>query len=123
MVKDFTDLLVWQKAHSMVVMIYQLVSNFPKFEQYGLSDQMRRSAVSVTSNIAEGFGRQTAKEKGQYYYLAKGSLTELRNQLYVARDVGYVTLTEVNKILIIMEEVYKMLFGLIKTTKLSIPTS
>jgi len=107
----------------MVVMIYQLVSNFPKFEQYGLSDQMRRSAVSVTSNIAEGFGRQTAKEKGQYYYLAKGSLTELRNQLYVARDVGYVTLTEVNKILIIMEEVYKMLFGLIKTTKLSIPTS
>ena len=123
MVKDVTDLLVWQKAHSMVVMIYQLVSNFPKFEQYGLSDQMRRSAVSVTSNIAEGFGRQTAKEKGQYYYLAKGSLTELRNQLYVARDVGYVTLTEVNKILIIMEEVYKMLFGLIKTTKLSIPTS
>ena len=123
MVKDFTDLLVWQKAHSMVVMIYQLVSNFPKFEQYGLSDQMRRSAVSVTSNIAEGFGRQTAKEKGQYYYLAKGSLTELRNQLYVARDVGYVTLTEVNKILIIMEEVYKMLFGLLKTTKLSIPTS
>jgi four helix bundle protein len=117
MVRDFTDLIVWQKAHAMVVEIYKLVANFPVYEKYGLADQMRRASVSITSNIAEGFGRQTPKEKTQFYFIAKGSLTEVRNQLYIARDVGYVNKDRVRELLLIMEDVYKMMYGLIRATK------
>ena len=120
MIRDFTDLLVWQKAHVLVVEIYKLVTKFPSYERYGLADQMRRAGVSITSNIAEGFGRQTLREKTQFYYMAKGSLTELRNQLYIARDVEYVEESRVNTLLLIVEEVYKMLYGLIRSTRTNV---
>src|SRR3989344_3697710 len=88
-IRSFTDLKVWQEGHRLVLMIYQVTNNFPGKETYSLTDQMRRAVTSVTSNVADGFGRQTYKEKVQFYYLAQGSLIELKNQLLIARDVGY----------------------------------
>jgi four helix bundle protein len=89
MVHSFTDLRAWQEAHELVLYVYKITRNFPKEESFGLTNQMRRAAVSITSNIAEGFGRQSLKEKIQFYHLSKGSLNELRSQFFIARDVGY----------------------------------
>lgn len=88
-IKSFTDLKAWKEGHKLVLLIYQVTKTFPREETYSLTDQMRRAATSITSNIAEGFGRQSYKEKVQFFYLAHGSLTELKNQILVAKDVGY----------------------------------
>lgn len=74
---SYRDLQVWQESRNLATKIYQITSKFPPSEQFGLTDQMRRAAVSIPSNIAEGFGRLSAKEKGQFYFVAKGSLAEL----------------------------------------------
>lgn len=89
-IESFTDLKAWQEGHKLVIMVYSVTKNFPKEEAYSLTDQMRRAATSVTSNIAEGFGRHSYKEKVQFYYQAQGSLTELKNQLMISKDVGYI---------------------------------
>src|SRR3989344_2070893 len=88
-IRSFTDLIAWKKAHILAVKIYKITETFPHKETYSLTDQTRRYATSISSNIAEGFSRQSKKEKLQFYYTAKGSLTELHNQLLIARDVGY----------------------------------
>lgn len=88
-IKSFTDLNAWKEGHKLVLMIYKQTDSFPSKEKYSLIDQMRRAAVSVTSNIAEGFGRITNKNKCQFYTMAQCSLTELQNQLIIARDIGY----------------------------------
>ncbi|MDO8443113.1 MAG: four helix bundle protein [bacterium] len=90
-IQRFTDLLVWQEGHKLVLMIYKETKNFPSEEKYGLTDQMRRAVVSFTSNIAEGFSRRSSKEKHYFYSNAKGSMTELQNQLLIAKDVGYLS--------------------------------
>ena len=97
-IRDFTDILAWQEGHKLVLDIYRLTKKFPKEEIFGLVSQMRRAAVSVTSNIAEGFGRQGYKEKVQFFYVAQGSLIELKNQLLIARDIGYISTVEFTKI-------------------------
>lgn len=118
MIRDFTDLFVWQKAHVLVVEIYKLVAEFPSFEKYGLADQLRRASVSITSNIAEGFGRHSMKEKIQFFHMAMGSLTEVRNQIYIVRDVGYMKdQIIIDSLLLKISEVEKMMFGLIKSSK------
>lgn len=89
-IQTFTDLKVWQEGHKLVVMVYKITKHFPKEETYSLVDQMRRAASSITANIAEGFGRQTYREKVQFYYLAQGSLVELKNFILIAKDVGYI---------------------------------
>ena len=89
--KSFRDLRVWQAAYTLTLDVYKLCDSFPKHEQYGLGSQMTRAAVSVCSNIAEGFGRRSVKEKDQFYNMANGSLTELENQLLVAHGVGYIS--------------------------------
>src|SRR3989339_2007656 len=86
----FTDLNAWKEGHKLAVKIYEITKNFPKEELYGITSQMRRCAVSITSNIAEGFSRQTSKEKVQFYSIARGSLTELQNQLIISKDIGYI---------------------------------
>ena len=78
-IRSFTDLNAWKEGHKLVILVYKTTKDFPKKETYSLVDQMRRAATSVTSNIAEGFGRQTYKEKAQFYYQAQGSLVELKN--------------------------------------------
>lgn len=90
-INNFTDLISWKETHSLVIEIYKVTKKFPKEERYGLTDQIRRCAVSISSNIAEGFSRKGKKEKIQFYYLSKGSLTELQNQLLISKDVGYLS--------------------------------
>jgi four helix bundle protein len=82
---------VWQKAHGVVLSVYEVTGAFPESERFGLTSQMRRAAVSITSNIAEGFGRQTSKDKARFYLNARGSCYEVQSQLYIARDVDYLT--------------------------------
>ena len=82
--KVFTDLLVWQKAHSFVMSIYRLCEKFPKSETYGLIYQMRRAAVSIPANIAEGFGKSSIKDKMRFLDISKGSLEECRYYLILA---------------------------------------
>ena len=89
-IKSFTDLYAWKEAHKLVIMIYKVTRQFPKDELFGLTNQIRRAAVSVTSNIAEGFSRNTFRDKTQFYSISLGSLTEVQNQLLIARDVGYI---------------------------------
>lgn len=79
-IREFTDLKVWQEGHKLVLIIYKLTNEFPKEERYSLIDQLRRCVISITSNIAEGFGRHSYKEKIQFYYQSQGSLTELKTK-------------------------------------------
>lgn len=102
----------------MVLMIYRVTKDFPEEELFGLVSQMRRCAVSATSNIAEGFSRQSYKEKTQFYSMAQGSLTELQNQLLVARDVGFLTEEKFQEIAKQAVNAHKLISGLIKSSKL-----
>ena len=88
-VRSFEDLLVWQKAHQLVLTIYQVTKLFPKEEQYGLISQIRRAAVSVPANIAEGFRRRTKADKQRFLTIAHGSLEEVRYYLILSNDLGY----------------------------------
>ena len=90
-IKSFTDLIAWQESHQFVLLIYKLTGSFPSQERFCLVDQMRRAAISITSNIAEGFARQYPKEKIQFYAIALGSNSELQSQLVIARDLDYIT--------------------------------
>jgi four helix bundle protein len=87
--KTFQDVKLWQKAHQWVLGIYKLTGTFPKTEQFGLSSQMRRAAVSVPANFAEGFRKKTKAEKMRYYNIAQGSLAESQYYLLLANDLGY----------------------------------
>ena len=116
-IKSFTQLTTWQMGHTLVLEIYKITFKFPKQETYSLVDQMRRAVVSITSNIAEGFSRRTSKEKVQFYYMALGSLTELQNQILVAKDVGYINKESFKKLASRTTEVSKLINGLIKSIK------
>lgn len=114
-IAKFTDLNSWKEAHKLVLQIYKITNNFPQKEQFSLTDQMRRSVVSISSNIAEGFTRYGAKEKRQFYFIAKASLTELENQLIISKDVGYIKEINLNNLLNQTEVVGRMLTGLIRS--------
>lgn len=89
-IKTFKDLKVWQKGMELVKEIYNITGTFPKDEQYGLTSQMRRAAISIPSNIAEGFRRRYAKEHKQFLSIALGSAAELETQVLIAKDLGYI---------------------------------
>lgn len=116
-ITSFTDLQTWKIGHEVVLAIYKIVKTFPKAELYGLSNQMRRAAISITSNVAEGFGRKNYKEKTQFYYLSHGSLVELQNQLIISRDVGYIDSNAYQEIYQLTMKTQKLLNGLISKTK------
>jgi|tagenome__1003787_1003787.scaffolds.fasta_scaffold20253786_2 four helix bundle protein len=111
----FSDLRVWQSAMDLVFEIYQQTSNFPKNETYGLTQQMRRAAVLVPSNIAEGKGRRTAKDFSQFLYQARGSLLELQTQTIIAKRLGYLSEKHTNELLKRAAEVGRGLAGLINS--------
>jgi len=115
--KSFTDLLAWQKAHQLVLEIYRITRDFPPEELYGLTSQLKRAAVSITSNIAEGFSRGSYKEKIQFYLRALGSSTEVQNQPLVARDVKYLSQENFTRLAQLSVEVNKLINGLIKKSK------
>jgi len=116
-IRTFTDLHTWQEAHKLVLIIYKVTKEFPKEELFGLVSQMRRAVASITSNIAEGFSRQSYKEKIQFYSIAQGSNTEIQNQLLIAKDVGYLTKKYFDEIAKQSVTVHKLLNGLIKKSK------
>lgn len=122
-IKSFTDLNSWREGHQLVLEIYKITQNFPKEEQFGLTNQLRRAAVSITSNIAEGFSRTSYKEKIQFYATALGSLTEVQNQLLIAKDITYISKTEFGFIAEKTVIVNKLLNGLIKKSKTLIHNS
>lgn len=101
----------------MVLEIYKVSRAFSSEERFGLVSQLRRAAVSITSNIAEGFSREFYKEKVQFYSMAKGSLTELQNQFLIARDVGYVNQEVFDRLAEKSVTTHKLLTGLIKSSK------
>lgn len=88
-VVKFTDSIAWREAHELVLGVYKISKNFPAEEQFCLTSQIRRAVVSISSNIAEGFSRKSVKEKTQFLRQALGSLTEVQNQLLIAKDIGY----------------------------------
>ena len=107
----FEDLSVWQKAHQTVLRIYRVTGSFPAEERFGLSSQMRRAAVSVPANLAEGFKKRGVKDKLNFYNIAQGSLEELRYYLILSKDLGY--LSDNHEMVESAEEIARMLHGLI----------
>ena len=97
--KSYIELDVWKQSRLLVKQVYELTKQFPKEEQYGLSNQMRRCSVSIPSNIAEGHGRNHTKDSLQFFFIARGSLYELETQLYLSNDLGYFPLDILNEIL------------------------
>lgn len=120
MTKTYKELLVWQKSYQFSLLIYKLTAKFPKCELYGLTSQMRRSAVSIPSNIAEGYCRYSKKEYIQFLQIAFGSGAELETQLLVAKDLKYLNLDEFNQTNELLVEVMKMLNSLVRKIRSSI---
>jgi len=116
-IKSFTDLLAWKEGHKLVLLVYEAVKNFPANERFGLTIQIARAAISITSNTAEGFSRSSKKEKVFFYRVALGSLTELQNQLVIARDLGYIDGAIFTKLANQSVLVGKLIQGLIKSAK------
>lgn len=115
-ITDFKDLIAWQKAHQLAVGIYKLTESFPKSEQFGLTNQIRRAVVSVASNIAEGFGRRTKADRIHFYDMARASLHEVQAQLLIARDVTYMDISTHATLDEKTVECHKILTGLINKT-------
>ena len=108
-IKTFQDLLVWQKAHGLVLMIYSLTSSFPKSELFGQISQTRRAAVSIAANIVEGFRRKTLKDSLNFYRTADASLEELKYHLLLSKDLKYLEEPNYLRVLNLAEEVGKLL--------------
>ena len=116
-IQHFYDLNVWKEAHSLVLLTYKTIENFPKKETFVIVSQMLRAAISITSNIAEGFGRLGLKDKIHFYNMSKASLVELQNQFMICRDIKYLPQDEFNEIWERSVVVHKMLNALISSLK------
>jgi four helix bundle protein len=114
MAKSFRELLVWQKGIQLSVLIYRLTKQFPREEIYGLSNQMRRAAVSIPSNIAEGAGRLNTREYKQYLGIARGSSFELQTQLTIASELGFGEIEQLREAESLCDEIGRMIFGVIQ---------
>ncbi len=97
--KRYQDLIVWQKAHILVKNIYKVTNKLPKEEKYGLTSQIRRSALSIPANISEGFGRFHLKDKVRFYLISKGSLNETENYLELIHDLKFVDVKSLTQLL------------------------
>ncbi len=113
MLKNYTELKVWQKAHDLVVKIYNVTKVFPVDEKFVLVSQIRRAAISVPANIAEGYSRKHTKEYIQMLYIAQGSLEETKYFLFLSKDLGYIKDNVYVPLLELGEEIGRMLRGLI----------
>ena len=110
----FEDLDVWRRAHALVLDVYRLTGRFPNDEKFGLVSQMRRAAVSVPANIAEGFKKRGSKDKANFYNIAQGSLEELRYYYILSRDLGYLKSPPAEPVA--FEVIGRMLHSLIRVT-------
>ncbi|MCS7282776.1 MAG: four helix bundle protein [Anaerolineae bacterium] len=114
-IESFQQLDAWREAHRLVIMVYKATERFPDTERFGLVTQMRRAAVSIPANIAEGFKRRSVRDKIHFYNIAEGSLEELKYYCILSRDLGY--LSSKDDLLAQMEMVGKILNGLIASTE------
>ncbi|HTW92377.1 MAG TPA: four helix bundle protein [bacterium] len=112
-IRQFGDLTVWQKAHQMVLQVYRITGSFPAEERFGLTSQMRRAAVSVPANLAEGFKKRGVRDKLNFYNIAQGSLEELRYYLILSKDLGY--MPDNREMVESTEEIARMLHGLTRS--------
>lgn len=115
--KTFSDIIVWQKAHLLTLAVYEATKNYPSHELYGLVSQMRRSAISIPSNIAEGFRRNGSQERVRFYNIAQGSLEELKYQILLSKDLKYIASDLYQEQLNMCDEVGKLLYSWIKAIK------
>lgn len=113
----YKDLIVWQKAMDLVVEVYNITKLLPKFETYGLSDQMRRAAVSIPSNVAEGQGRQSTRDYVHFLTIARGSCAEIDTKLLICVRLGYIKDLDIKSVLSLSDEVGKMLSAMINKLK------
>ncbi len=112
---SFEEIVSWQKSRELNLNIYSLTNKNETFKKdFGLRDQIRRSSISISSNIAEGFERQTTKEFIRFLYIAKASAGEFRSQLYLASDLKYITSGDFKKLKLKVDEISKLISGLIK---------
>ena len=111
----YKKLKVWQKAMKLVIHVYRATKNFPKHEQYGLISQIRRSVISIPSNIAEGHGRNSDKEIVRFLDIARGSIFELDTQIEISRQLNYLNQKEFDIIFNLLDETSRMLSGLRKS--------
>ena len=112
--ENFDKLLVWQRAHSLVLKIYEVTNNFPKEEIWGLTSQIRRAAVSVPSNIVEGKARGSRKDFKRFLLVARGSLEEVKYQSLLAKELKYMNEEQYEEITAMIEEVGRLLGGMIR---------
>ena len=112
--KSYRDLIVWQKSMNLVTLIYKLVLELPENEKFGLTPQIKRSAISIPSNIAEGYGRNYRKDYSRFLQIARGSLFENQTQLEIAINLDFIKAENLNEIKELSIEVEKMLNSLIK---------
>lgn len=117
MEKPHKRLKVWEKSVDLAVKVYKLTSDYPGEEKYGLVSQMRRSAISISSNIDEGAARQSRNEYIQFLYISRGSISELDTQLEISNRLGYIKEIEKEEVFNLIEEVDKTLQGLIKKVR------
>jgi four helix bundle protein len=115
MLKNFKELNVWQRAYQLCLEIYKITKDFPREERYGLTSQIRRAAVSIPSNIAEGYGRKTRREYIQALYVAYGSNCELDTQILLCGDLGFIKGEDLKRLQEVVGDVERMLKGLIKS--------
>jgi four helix bundle protein len=109
--RSFQDLIVWQRSHSLTLRTYKLTLNFPKHELYGLASHMRRAAVSVSANIAEGFSKRGRADKARIMNIAQASLEELRYYFILAKDLEYLSTTSLDDT---VDEVARLLGGYVR---------
>ena len=116
-VKSFEDLEVWQKGKTLTIRIYEIAAHFPKDEVYGITSQIKRAALSVPANIAEGFGRYHFLDKAKFYLNARGSLYELKSHLLIAKDLRFIADAEAANVVQIIEELSLQINNLINATR------
>ncbi len=117
MLRTFKDLKVWQKAYGLCGRIYTLTKRFPPDERFGLTSQLRRAAVSIPSNIAEGYNRNTTKEYVRFLFIALGSLGEIETQMMLSRDLHMCEGRQCDEMLELVSEINRMLRALIRSLK------
>jgi len=117
-IQSYKDLLIWQRGIDIVALVYQLISDFPKDEIYALSSQIKRSAVSIPSNIAEGYGRRSSRDYARFLNISQGSINELETHLIVSERIGLCTLNEIDLIIKLLHEETRMIIALIKKLEL-----
>lgn len=115
MIKSFQDMSIWKESMGIAVKIFEISEPFPKKEDYGLTSQIRRSALSIPANIAEAFGRYHIKDKINFYYFARGSVTETQSHLIYCEKVTYLDPKDADKLINELEEISKSLNKIIKT--------